>query len=464
MTVSTTSSAATFLGNGSTQIFTYPFIMGSASNAVIYYVNAQGLQVLLSPSQYSITLNAPAPGAIWGIGGSVTYLYNGQPIANGTQLIVDRLLPLTQTTSISNQGNFYPEVIEEALDILCFEIQQVASRGGAIRGIWATGVQYNFGDIVQDGTNGAGTFNLYVCAIENTSGVWTTDLANGDWSLALNVASLQTMGSYLPLTGGTILGNLTVDGTTTLVGTTTIAGGLTGTTITNPTLSGGTINSTPIGGTTPAAATVNALTVLKTSSGAEADSVIIRNAASAVFTGTSIQFNPSSNTAKVAIIDSTNDGSDNIPVNIYTSTASSSGVLRASFLAAGGLNINSATGTTNAGDINIPGNYRINGNIIPQIQAWVKFTVSGTTVSIAASYNIASVTRNSAGDYTVNITNAITDANYALLGTAQYSGSNGLTVGFKNGTTPSTTAFEILTWDTANSLVDAASVSLSIVR
>ena len=46
--------------------------------------------------------------------------------------------------------------------------------------------------------------------------------------------------------------------------------------------------------------------------------------------------------------------------------------------------------------------------------AWVNF--SGITATIRASYNIASVVRNSAGDYTITFTNALADANYSVVG------------------------------------------------
>ena len=45
-------------------------------------------------------------------------------------------------------------------------------------------------------------------------------------------------------------------------------------------------------------------------------------------------------------------------------------------------------------------------------KAWVNF--NGTsTVAIRASFNVSSITDNGTGDYTVNFTNALADANYA---------------------------------------------------
>jgi hypothetical protein len=47
-------------------------------------------------------------------------------------------------------------------------------------------------------------------------------------------------------------------------------------------------------------------------------------------------------------------------------------------------------------------------------KAWVNF--NGTsTVAIRASYNVSSITDNGTGDYTVNFTTALADANYATV-------------------------------------------------
>jgi hypothetical protein len=48
-------------------------------------------------------------------------------------------------------------------------------------------------------------------------------------------------------------------------------------------------------------------------------------------------------------------------------------------------------------------------------KAWVNWNGSGT---IAASYNVTSITVNSTGNYTINFTNALADANYSFNGTS----------------------------------------------
>lgn len=48
-------------------------------------------------------------------------------------------------------------------------------------------------------------------------------------------------------------------------------------------------------------------------------------------------------------------------------------------------------------------------------KAWVNFNGTGT-IAIRSSYNVSSITDNNVGDYTVNFTTALTDANYAVCG------------------------------------------------
>ncbi len=51
-------------------------------------------------------------------------------------------------------------------------------------------------------------------------------------------------------------------------------------------------------------------------------------------------------------------------------------------------------------------------------KAWVNFNGTVATPStIRASYNVSSVTRRSTGQYTVNFTNALADANFVVAGT-----------------------------------------------
>ena len=55
-------------------------------------------------------------------------------------------------------------------------------------------------------------------------------------------------------------------------------------------------------------------------------------------------------------------------------------------------------------------------------KAWVNFDPSsGSSASIRSSFNVSSVTYNATGDYTINFTTAMPNANYAALTTSRRS-------------------------------------------
>ena len=58
-------------------------------------------------------------------------------------------------------------------------------------------------------------------------------------------------------------------------------------------------------------------------------------------------------------------------------------------------------------------------------RAWVNFN-GVTTATIRASYNVSSVVRNGTGDYTVNFTTAMADANYSAVVTGQPNTADGI--------------------------------------
>lgn len=52
-------------------------------------------------------------------------------------------------------------------------------------------------------------------------------------------------------------------------------------------------------------------------------------------------------------------------------------------------------------------------------RAWVNFNGTGT-VAIRDSFNVSSITDNGTGHYTINLTNALNDANYAVAAQATW--------------------------------------------
>jgi hypothetical protein len=97
-------------------------------------------------------------------------------------------------------------------------------------------------------------------------------------------------------------------------------------------------------------------------------------------------------------------------------------------------------------------------------RAWVNFNGTGT-VAIRASGNVTSITDNGTGNYTVNFTTAMTDANYA--GFVCVSDTPTLNaVGAAYTGTRTTSVFRVITSQTypSPSALDIAEVGVSIFR
>ena len=95
-------------------------------------------------------------------------------------------------------------------------------------------------------------------------------------------------------------------------------------------------------------------------------------------------------------------------------------------------------------------------------RAWVNFNGTGT-VAIRASGNVSSITDNNVGDYTVNFTTAMPDANFSVSGWARVSGSGGAFAG-SNDTALTTSSARIGTLNSAGSFADALFVTVAIFR
>lgn len=98
-------------------------------------------------------------------------------------------------------------------------------------------------------------------------------------------------------------------------------------------------------------------------------------------------------------------------------------------------------------------------------RAFVNFNGTGT-VAIRASGNVSSITDNGTGDYTVNFTTAMPDANYAWTHGVSDGATtgNGRTVNPKNTSTKSTTQFQVEVQDQDNTMNDPDHLCLSFFR
>lgn len=120
MALTTTTNRVGFAGNGTTTVWPYTFPIPDATYLSVIYTDADGLDTTLNTALYSVT------GIGTTTGGNVTYPLVGSPIAASTALTLVRTVPYTQTTVFSNQGGYYPEVLEARLDLITMEAQQLA--------------------------------------------------------------------------------------------------------------------------------------------------------------------------------------------------------------------------------------------------------------------------------------------------------------------------------------------------
>ena len=105
-------------------------------------------------------------------------------------------------------------------------------------------------------------------------------------------------------------------------------------------------------------------------------------------------------------------------------------------------------------------------------RAWVNFNGTGT-VAIRASVNVSSITDNGTGQYTINFTTAMPDANYcvSLTGAGITTNTDARHAIVINGSpasgaaTKSTTALQILSGVTSSAVIDdSAEVNAAIFR
>jgi len=102
-------------------------------------------------------------------------------------------------------------------------------------------------------------------------------------------------------------------------------------------------------------------------------------------------------------------------------------------------------------------------------RAWVNFNGTGT-VAIRASGNVSSITDNGTGDYTLNFTTAMSDANYSVAGSANDSTGSSSYVWLVTGAglygtiLRSTTQVRVQSAYVSTGVIDASTVNVSIFR
>lgn len=174
-------------GNGSATVFPYGFPILDTAHLSVIYTDAAGAETTLSPSLYTVT----GIGAL--AGGSVTYPKSGSAISSGTKLTIVRTVTYTQTTVLSNQGGYYPEVVERRFDEVYMALQQMAE-------VLSRTVVGSISDPATEQTNYELIQALQQMNLLTTNGDLLTRIGGAYARLARGSA-----GQYLGVTGGGVL-------------------------------------------------------------------------------------------------------------------------------------------------------------------------------------------------------------------------------------------------------------------
>jgi hypothetical protein len=121
MTISSqTRKAGPFIGNGTTTAFPFSFKVFAATDLQVVRANSAGVETILTlNSDYTVTLNANQTS---NPGGTVTL---SAALATGSTMVMTSVIEYLQPTDLTNQGGFYPAVINTSLDRLTMLTQQL---------------------------------------------------------------------------------------------------------------------------------------------------------------------------------------------------------------------------------------------------------------------------------------------------------------------------------------------------
>lgn len=116
MTVASAISRNDYTGNGSTAVYAYGFRIFVNTDLRVIVKDSSGVETVLTlTTDYTVS-------GVGGSGGNVTLVNASQAwltagnLSSGYTLTIKRVRPLTQLTDIRNQGEYYPEAIEDEFD------------------------------------------------------------------------------------------------------------------------------------------------------------------------------------------------------------------------------------------------------------------------------------------------------------------------------------------------------------
>lgn len=234
---STTRKTSNLVGNGNSHTYPFAFKVFADSEIVVKKLEVstsiETTLTLGASNDYIVTLNSDQNG---NPGGSITLKSGGnnQNLPSGFQIVITSAVQSLQGTDLTNQGGFYPEVINDALDksailhqqqqdeldrsikfsltntIGSLEITESATARankvmafdnagefsllneiGTYRGNWSASTSYVVRDLVKD----TSTNNIFLCNTAHTSSgsqPLTTNTNSANWDLIVDAATATT--------------------------------------------------------------------------------------------------------------------------------------------------------------------------------------------------------------------------------------------------------------------------------
>lgn len=120
MTISSTSrKAGPYTADGNTRVFPFGFKVFKPEDVAVVQGDDSGVEFSVAPANYTVTLNANQDNTP---GGNVAF---SVAPPTGARIVVASAVPNLQPVELTNQGGFYPEVINTALDRSTIQIQQL---------------------------------------------------------------------------------------------------------------------------------------------------------------------------------------------------------------------------------------------------------------------------------------------------------------------------------------------------
>ena len=116
---SETRKTAIYSGNGSTTAFAFAFKVFSSSELLVTKATSAGVESTISANDYTVALNADQDSSP---GGSITL---DTALPSGETMVITSEVDYLQSVDLTNQGGFYPSVINDALDRLTILTQQL---------------------------------------------------------------------------------------------------------------------------------------------------------------------------------------------------------------------------------------------------------------------------------------------------------------------------------------------------